>query len=169
VLPVSRLVRVVLAFPAAQRVTSSSNIAAITCRPVPTASASRPSFAAPAISAIGNPSCARRSPVPRGEPVTAVGGASIAPVVCPERTREQRSLRAGHLRRRLAALAQSPLAAMGAAIRAACWNQWRAPRIRRQKEPMVAGAYGSGPSAAALIGTAIMGRQWPATSPRGCP
>jgi hypothetical protein len=39
------------------RVTSSSNIAAITCKPVPTARASKPSFADSAISPIDTITC----------------------------------------------------------------------------------------------------------------
>jgi len=48
-----------LCFPSGphNRVTSSSNMAVITCSPMPTARASRPSRAAPAISAIDTITC----------------------------------------------------------------------------------------------------------------
>ena len=42
------------------RITSSSNMAAMTCIPVPTASASKPSFADSAISAIDTITCSAR-------------------------------------------------------------------------------------------------------------
>ena len=51
-MPVPRTIAVVLPPGPHSRVTSSSNMAAITCRPIPAASASWPFFAAPPISTI---------------------------------------------------------------------------------------------------------------------